>query len=191
MDNLIGDVIDSSLDVDRMDYLMRDAHMTGLMMGFINTSALIDYMRPVREKNSFILAYDIEALGYMEHLVLARDIMYSLCYEHPRKRAGERILTRLIKSVEEDTSLGLGLDDMFALADEELTTLLRGIGGVSESASRLVEELMGDLDYVTVYELPATAKQPMVPAKIDAWLNDVTSDEKEMAYISRPESWER
>jgi HD superfamily phosphohydrolase len=197
MDNFIGDVVDSSLDVDRMDYLMRDAHMTGLMMGFINTSALIDSMRPVRDQNSFILAYDIEALGYMEHLMLARDIMYSLCYEHPRKRAAERIFTRLIKSVEQDTSLGLTLDDMFALADEELTTLLRGIGGISETSSKLVEELMGDLDYVVVYELPATTKQTAttkqsaVSAKIDAWLGDVTSDEKELAYISRPESWER
>ena len=42
---LISDIIDSSHDVDRMDYLMRDAHMTGLMMGFINTSALIDFMK--------------------------------------------------------------------------------------------------------------------------------------------------
>jgi HD superfamily phosphohydrolase len=197
MDNLIGDIVDSSLDVDRMDYLMRDAHMTGLMMGFIHTSALIDFMKPVQDEGSFILAYDVEALGYMEHLIFARDTMYFHCYEQPRKRAAERILTRLVKSIEEDPRLGLTLDDMFALADEELTTLLRGIGGISEISKNLVEELMGDLDYVSVYEVPATtkhpdkARQPALPAKIATWLGDVTSDEREMAYISRPESWEK
>jgi uncharacterized protein len=159
MDNLIADIVDSSLDVDRMDYLTRDAHMTGLMTGFVNTAALINLMKPVKDGDSFILAYDAEALGYMEHFILARDAMYSQCYEHPRKRAAERILTRLVQHIEEDTRLGLTLDNLFALADEELTTLLRGIGGISEICTRLVEELMGDLDYAVAYEVPATEKR--------------------------------
>src|ERR1035438_981662 len=32
-DLLIGELIDSPIDVDRLDYLVRDAHMTGLTMG--------------------------------------------------------------------------------------------------------------------------------------------------------------
>jgi HD superfamily phosphohydrolase len=197
MDNLIADVIDSSLDVDRMDYLMRDAHMTGLMMGFINTLALINFTKPVKYEDSFILAYGDEALGYMEHFILARDTMYFQCYEHPRKRAAERILTRLVQSIEEDTRLGLTLDDMFALADEELTTLLRGIGGISEISMKLVEELMGDLDYTVVYEVAATAKpdskekQSPLPTNIVTWLGLVSSNDKQMAYVRQPESWEK
>lgn len=197
MDNLIADVIDSSLDVDRMDYLMRDAHMTGLMMGFINTLALINFMKPVKYEDSFILAYGEEALGYMEHFILARDAMYFQCYEHPRKRAAERILTRLVQSIEDDSRLGLTLNDMFALADEELTTLLRGIGGISEMSMKLVEELMGDLDYTVVYEVPATAKedakgkQSPLSTNIVSWLGLVSSNDREMAYVRQPESWEK
>ena len=198
MDNLIADIIDSSLDVDRMDYLMRDAHMTGLMMGFINTSALINFMKPVRDEDSFILAYDAEALGYMEHFILARDAMYFQCYEHPRKRAAERILTRLVQSVEEDTRLGLALDDMFSLADEELTTLLRGVAGINQICMRLVEELMGDLDYTVVYEVAATAKpdprgkKSTPSANIETWLRLRSDDRQmEMAYVRQPEIWEK
>lgn len=197
MDNLIADVVDSSLDVDRMDYLMRDAHMTGLMMGFINTFALINFMKPVKDGDSFILAYGDEAIGYMEHFILARDAMYFQCYEHPRKKAAERILTRLVQNIEEDTRLGLTLDDMFALADEELTTLLRGIGGISEVSTKLVEELMGDLDYTVVYEAAATAKRdqkgnvPLMSTNIETWLGLASSNDKEMAYVMQPESWER
>jgi HD superfamily phosphohydrolase len=112
---LIGDVIDSSLDVDRMDYLMRDAHMTGLMMGFFNTSALIDFMRPVFDQGSFILTYDEAALAYMEHLILARDFMYVKCYEHPRKKAAERIFTRLVQSIIEVSRPSLTLSEVFRL----------------------------------------------------------------------------
>ena len=41
VDSLIGEIVDSQLDADRMDYLRRDAHMTGLAMGSTNTSALL------------------------------------------------------------------------------------------------------------------------------------------------------
>jgi HD superfamily phosphohydrolase len=197
MDNLIADIVDSSLDVDRMDYLMRDAHMTGLMTGFVNTSALINFMKPVKYEDSFILAYGDEAVGYMEHFILARDAMYFQCYEHPRKKAAERILTRLVQNIEEDTRLGLTLDEMFALADEELTTLLRGIGGISDVSMNLVEELMGDLDYAVMYEAAATEKKdqegnrPPMSANIATWLGLVGNNEREMAYIRQPESWEK
>jgi len=196
MDNLIADIVDSSLDVDRMDYLMRDAHMTGLTMGFINTPALISSMRPVKDQDSFILAYDAEALGYMEHFILARDTMYFQCYEHPRKRAAERILTRVVQNIEEDTRLGLTLDDMFALADEELTTLLRGIGGTSGVCTRLVEELMGDLDYTVVYEVSATAKPDLkgkpspLSTNVETWLR-LASNDRDMAYMRQPQNWEK
>jgi HD superfamily phosphohydrolase len=188
---LIGDVIDSSLDVDRMDYLMRDAHMTGLMMGFINTSALIDFMRPVLDQGSFILAYDEAALAYMEHLILARDFMYVKCYEHPRKKAAERIFTRLVERIIEDPRLSLTLPEVFSLADEELTTAIIGVGTGNDMAQNLAKELMGDLDYVSVHQMPATSKeQKALPQNIEHWLKGVLIGENEFAYITQPSKWE-
>src|SRR5207237_551141 len=40
--HFIADLIDSPLDVDRMDYLARDAHMTGLSAGALNMQALLE-----------------------------------------------------------------------------------------------------------------------------------------------------
>ena len=57
-DSLIGDLIDSSMDMDRMDYLIRDAHMTGLSMGFTNASALIQCVRTVKDGDAYLLAYE-------------------------------------------------------------------------------------------------------------------------------------
>src|SRR6185369_16481453 len=45
-DTLINNLIDSPIDIDRMDYLVRDAHMTGLSIGAINIDALIERMIP-------------------------------------------------------------------------------------------------------------------------------------------------
>lgn len=202
IDNLIGDVIDSSLDVDRMDYLMRDAHMTGLMMGFINTPALIDFMRPVLDQGSFILAYDEAALAYMEHLILARDFMYVKCYEHPRKKAAERIFTRLVQNIIENSQLKLTLRELFSLADEELTTAIIGVGTGNEMAQNLAKELMGDLDYILVHQMPATSKKQnnlaenklpennKLPETIEHWLKGVLIGDSEFAYITQPSKWE-
>src|SRR5438034_2490540 len=109
----------------------------------------------------------------------------------PEKKAAERIFTRLVKSVVEDVRLGLTLDEIFALADEELTTILRGLGTGDGMSQNFAEELMGDLNYVPVYEITATEKGGALPPKIEAWLGDVTGDENEVAYIVRPDSWER
>ncbi len=117
---LIGDIVDSSLDVDRMDYLVRDAHMTGLTMGFTNADALLRSLRPVLEADLYTLAFDETAVGYMEHFLYAREAMYRHCYEHPRKRAAERIFERLIQDLAEDVSLGVSQDDLYALTDEEI-----------------------------------------------------------------------
>ena len=89
-DTLIGDLIDSPMDMDRMDYLMRDAHFDSAGMGFTNADALIQCIRPVMADGAFLLAYDEGGVEYMEHLLYAREAMYRGCYEH-LKRSAERI----------------------------------------------------------------------------------------------------
>jgi HD superfamily phosphohydrolase len=84
IDSLIAGVVDSPLDVDRMDYLIRDAQMTGLSMGFTNIMALIDRMRPYRLDKQFLLTYHHSAVPYIEHFLYARDAMFINCYEHFR-----------------------------------------------------------------------------------------------------------
>ena len=74
-DSLIGDLIDSSMDMDRMDYLIRDAHMTGLSMGFTNADSLIQCVRPLKSGDSYLLAYDETGIEYMGHLLYAREAM--------------------------------------------------------------------------------------------------------------------
>lgn len=76
----------------------------------------------------------------MEHLLYAREAMYRSCYEHPRKRAAERIFERLIRAVAQDDP-GM-IDDLYVLTDEELLCALRLVNLTSESARRLLELLI-------------------------------------------------
>ena len=195
IDHLIADVINSSLDVDRMDYLVRDANMTGLTMGFVNTMALIDSMRPVMDDDAFILTYDEAAIRYMEHFLYARDAMYLNCYEAARKRAAERIFRRLIKELNEDQSLGLDVGDLLVLTDEEVMTVLRGIGAGSETRREVAEKLLRDVAYEAVHEVAFNSENatPDVRNWHDSLIKGRTGGigYLHVAYVSKPEEWEK
>jgi HD superfamily phosphohydrolase len=187
---VIGDVIDSSLDADRMDYLIRDAHMTGLTMGFTNTPAMLNYLRLVSDSadsGRYFLAYDEAAIGYMEHFLYAREAMYYNCYEHPRKKAAERIFQRLVKSLVEDSHVPI--DDLYALTDEELLCLVRSSGTSTKRQVNFCTELMSDLDYSSVYESAMVGEG--VPKLLKEWSDGAIKPlQKRMRYITAPEEWE-
>jgi HD superfamily phosphohydrolase len=187
-DSLIGDLIDSSMDMDRMDYLMRDAHMTGLSMGFTNADALIECIRPFKTGDCYLLAYDSQAIEYMEHLLYAREAMYRSCYEHCAKRAAERIFERLIREVaQDDTEL---LDDMYILADEELLSVLRLVGLRSENAKHLLDQLIVGHDYSVIHDVQAGSPNLSEAARV--WVKQATrgSGKGKASYIDQPAQWE-
>jgi len=91
----------------------------------------------------------------------------------------------------EDRRLGLSLDQIFALADEELMAAVTGIGTGNEMSQHLADELMGDIDYVCVYEVPATEKEEVLPPIIENWQRDVLIGDRQIAYITKPGNWEK
>lgn len=98
-DTLAADLLDSALDADRMDFLVRDAHMTGLSMGVTGIEALIERMCPFQDEDQIFLAFHSSCLPYVEDFLTAREKMYALCYENPSKLAAERIFTRLVENL--------------------------------------------------------------------------------------------
>ena len=153
IDSLIAGVVDSPLDVDRMDYLIRDAQMTGLSMGFTNIMALIDRMRPYRLDKQFLLTYHHSAVPYIEHFLYARDAMFINCYEHFRKLAAERVFTKIIDGLLSDENLGITEDDLMGLTDEQIMVLLSGIGSGSEIRSKLASYLTRNAEFRPVHEV--------------------------------------
>ncbi|HXX18665.1 MAG TPA: HD domain-containing protein [Candidatus Acidoferrum sp.] len=184
-DCLLADLIDSSLDVDRMDYLTRDAHMTGLSMGVTNAIALIERICPYREGDSIVLTYDSTACTYIEDFLRARDLMYRNCYDHARKLAAERILTRLVEALKQ--RFGVEIQHIMLLADDQLLMVLRLATVGSESERNLLDALMFNIEYEQIKEVPVSAGVP----EISAWNQHLFRGRKREAYIESPTSWER
>jgi HD superfamily phosphohydrolase len=85
-----GQLVSGELDVDRMDYLVRDAHHTGVPYG------TIDHGRLVREL-TFVDDELVLAEGNVqtaESLLLARALMNPTVYQHHVARIGKAMLRR-------------------------------------------------------------------------------------------------
>ncbi|RLM36878.1 HD domain-containing protein [Haloarcula sp. Atlit-120R] len=104
----LGQLVSGELDVDRMDYLVRDAHHTGVPYG------TIDHERLVREL-SFVdgeLVLDEGNVQTAESLLLARALMNPTVYQHHVARIAKSMLRR-------------GTEELLAATDTTAKTLRR------------------------------------------------------------------
>jgi HD superfamily phosphohydrolase len=204
-DVFVADLIDSQFDVDRMDYLPRDAHMTGLAMGSSNVQALVEHICPFQdERDKVSLTFDESALPHLEHLLYAHDIMYINCYEHPRKLCAERLLFRLAEYL-----LGQGLtsETLMLLTDEQLLATLGWLlpaDGPERECLRSIQENCNFYAAVTPpYPLSTLEwdpdKKSMLPQfnrglnrEIEGWYRRRPQGKAHLKFIfgDQPKSWE-
>lgn len=129
----LGELLHSEVDVDQMDYLLRDSHYTGVALGMIDADRLMSTLTVHRDR-SHILAKGVEAV---EGLLTARGLMYSSVYYHHTVRAAEIMLenavNRALKMETKVDKRGLFLTD-----DAQLMESLSAMGGYpSEIVLRL------------------------------------------------------
>lgn len=89
----LKELISSQLDVDRMDYLLRDSRMCGVTYGQFDLERLIQTLTVV---DGHIVLTD-KGITSAEEFLLARYFMYWNVYFHKATRASEAVLERLLQ----------------------------------------------------------------------------------------------
>lgn len=90
---LLEDLISSQLDCDRMDYLLRDAYMTGTKYGSFDLERVLRTMRVVDGK----LCIKHSGMHSVEDYIMARYQMYWQVYLHPDAAGYELLLITFFK----------------------------------------------------------------------------------------------
>ncbi len=77
-------LVSSELDVDRLDYLVRDSYYTGARFGTVEVDHLIRRMSLYKRDSSSptTVVVDERALPHLEHYLLARNFMYGQVAYH-------------------------------------------------------------------------------------------------------------
>lgn len=92
---LIEQLVSSQLDVDRLDYLERDAYFTGTAYGHIDLDRIIRVCH-VRDGK---IVFKESGIGAIENYLISRYHMYWQVYYHHVSRAYEVILEKIFKRV--------------------------------------------------------------------------------------------
>lgn len=142
----LSKLIHSSLDMDRLDYLLRDSQATGVPYGRID----IDYiLNNVQVSPKGALGVNAKALSAAEHFLLARLYMYRTVYWHKTTFAFEEACKQLLRRIRQDGKLagkyGLAKD---GAAIRELVTSRR-IGEFTDGyVDRIIQKAAHNKDPV-------------------------------------------
>jgi len=97
----LGQIISSSFDVDKMDFVVRDSYHTGAGYGSVDVFRLI-YTMDVLDGN---LAADVTALPTLESLILARLESFKAIYFHRACRAVQMMLLKALEAAKDDLAI--------------------------------------------------------------------------------------
>ncbi len=103
---LIETFVSSQLDVDRMDYLSRDAYFTGATYGTIDMDRLLRSMKIVDHK----VLYRASGVHTIESYLMSRYHMYFQVYYHPVARSYELVLESIYERIKDLTKQGIEID---------------------------------------------------------------------------------
>jgi len=116
-------IIRSAVDVDKLDFVVRDTYHTGAEYGYVDVFRII-HMLDVLDEN---LAVDLGALSALESLILARIESFKSIYFHRVGRAAQIMLVAAMEEAKDE--LGLvnfqSPEEYLALNDYTMWTMLK------------------------------------------------------------------
>ncbi len=144
----IGEIVNGQLDVDKLDYLLRDAHHIGLRYSFdidhfVNSYAVLG-LGDNLEKCSLGLDYSTEATVTAEIFILIWKSMYDLVYYVQDSRIAEKMLEKAILSTARDNkdfrNSFVKMKRFMNLYDDTLLALLERSGKFAKETIRQIRE---------------------------------------------------
>lgn len=143
----LSSIISGQVDGDKLDYMARDAHHSGMPIAFDTNRLMsrIDYIRcdmdtlPENDEGNRAFAkqcdddryYDIgikaSGVGALEQMLIGRNFLYDRLYFHHKVRAADSMAQRLLEySLPQNGKTPL--KDMYlSISDDSITTLAAGI----------------------------------------------------------------
>jgi HD superfamily phosphohydrolase len=127
----LGQIVNSEIDVDRMDYLIRDAHYTGVAYGVIDHLRLIEKMTLHHGR----LAVEAGGVQAATSLLISRLLMHPSVYYHHVSRIAESMISSGIRDMIEN---GAEAAEIKSMDDIQLFSTMVSAGGLAaEMISRI------------------------------------------------------
>ena len=125
----MSQLLNSAIDVDQLDYLIRDAYYTGVAYGMIDIERFLQTLL-IEDNNLFVSK---KGVSVVENILMARTLMYSSVYFHKTVRIAELMLSKAIELIDSTEPF-----EFYKMTDVELINDLKKMGSYQyEIATRL------------------------------------------------------
>jgi HD superfamily phosphohydrolase len=132
----LGQLLNSTIDVDQLDYLMRDSYYTGVAYGLIDLQRLLRTMMIYKGN----LAMMRKGVSVVENILMARALMYSSVYFHKTVRIPELMLSKALEGIPDAEPF-----EFFRMTDAEIMVSLKTMG-------QFQQEIITRLKYRDLYK---------------------------------------
>jgi len=123
-------LISGQLDMDRLDYLMRDSFYTGVSEGVVGTDRIIHMLNVVNDE----LVVEEKGIYSIEKFIIARRLMYWQVYLHKTVIAADNLLWKILLRARELAGSG-----NTPASTDALSYFLEGGGAEDDILQRFVE----------------------------------------------------
>ncbi len=95
--HFLHQLVSSQLDVDRLDYLLRDSFFTGVSEGIVGSDRIIKMLNVSDNQ----LVVDVKGVYSIEKFLIARRLMYWQVYLHKTVIVAEQLLLKVLQRAKE------------------------------------------------------------------------------------------
>ncbi|BAD84729.1 metal-dependent phosphohydrolase, HD superfamily [Thermococcus kodakarensis KOD1] len=154
----LGQMLHGGVDVDQLDYLVRDAHYTGVAHGIIDLERLLKVMK-IHDGQ---LVVDEKGIEAVEGMMVARALMYSRVYFHHTVKIAEGMLTRALEFALDEGHLW----DFWRMTDCRVLVELEDLEGLPAELTKRVlhRKLYKAAVLITAEELSTEEKRELLNA---------------------------
>lgn len=164
--NALVQLLNSSvIDVDRLDYIMRDAQMSGIDSISIDIERLLESVTVIREFDRYQFAYKKNALSTIENVVLAYDTERRWIQAHPVIEYDTFLVKKSLDAINKEFRIAKDKKGIFqrkALSESGLLTS-RGlrIRLLNDGDCMFLMKQLHDCRYVNEFLIRDSRKQPI------------------------------
>jgi len=116
---VIPNLLNASLDVDRLDYLVRDSFNTGLPYGKVDLNYIVNNLELTDQKGIVVRE---KAKSSIEHMLMGRYFMFNTVYMHKTVFAFEEVIRKIVLALWEKGEIyksGAEIEEMASADSEE------------------------------------------------------------------------
>lgn len=131
--------MDSELDCDKMDYLLRDSHYCGVSYGRYDLERLLNSLTVCEIDSQLRLAVQRGGIHAVEEFILARYFMFVQVYFHRTRRLYDRFLSDFLRAELPDGCYPVSVQEYLEWDDARVWALMKVKVNTNPSARRIIK----------------------------------------------------